>query len=191
MLGNKHCEMLLPTRGSAIKQVGNGPGQFLGSYEANWVHTTHLVPVLIKFGIHHPPKKKIKSRDNGDPWCVRTWAAKFGQSPLLARLGLSRSIKFGRIRDHHHLSFILPIPWSSCSEIVRVKSRESKRKNACTCPEDPRSWSRPITHIRLSCKTHDKKLLKNSPLSRNFDKTDRKRPGRGGVMLKEDNLEHM
>jgi len=40
MPAHKHCELLVPTSGTVIIQVGNGPGQFFGSYEASWVHTT-------------------------------------------------------------------------------------------------------------------------------------------------------
>jgi len=40
---NKHCELVLPTAGRPRIWVGNGPGQFLGSYVIGQVVTTRFV----------------------------------------------------------------------------------------------------------------------------------------------------
>ena len=45
----------------------------------------------------------------------------FGRTYLLARLGLSRSMKIRQIRDHPRLSPSVSIPWSPFSKIVRVQ----------------------------------------------------------------------
>jgi len=56
---------------------------------------------------------------------------------MLASLGLRRSIKVRRIRDHPRLSPSMPIPWSHCSKIVRVQGGESEIQKR---ESDPRMW---------------------------------------------------
>jgi len=43
MPAHKHCELLIPSSGSAKNLVGNALGQFLESYVINRVFTTGLV----------------------------------------------------------------------------------------------------------------------------------------------------
>ena len=58
----------------------------------------------------------LKGRDEGDPLIHAK--VSFGQALLLASLGLSRTIKFTRIRDQPHLFLSVPIPWSPCNELI-------------------------------------------------------------------------
>jgi len=56
MLAHKHCELFVTHCGSVINSVGNGPGQFLESYEASWLQTP-ISPVM-KLGIRHPRREE-------------------------------------------------------------------------------------------------------------------------------------